>query len=220
MSDVRRGRICLFWCTAADATELTVGHANRIDIDVTPLDTTGLTQPRIDTFLLEENRPAPDARTFYAGMNPPINRFDTKNPAPFSENTPRPDTGFSGLRIDMDLVFVETERVISASNEKTYRAGAIARLVKWSRSDNSVRGLYKHGRLGMRNDYRPEYNVTPDNYGGYKIISFDPSPFADVPYFTRAKLILQYSGAPGLIEEAGDAEPRLGRYDELREDTS
>ena len=72
----------------------------------------------------------------------------------------------------------------------------------------------------MRNDYRPEYNLTPDNYAGYKIISFEVTNFVDIPYFIKAKLILQYSGAPGLIEKTGDRYPRLGRYDNLREQTS
>ena len=210
----RRGKICLFWCSATGDDETTVGVENRLDIEVAPVNTA--TYPH---FAEPKNRPSPDNRTKFVECNPPTNRFDTRNPNPFSENTIRPDTGYSGTMVQLDLLFDETDRVISSATEKDYRAKGIALLLNWSRSDNTVRSRFKNGRIGMRNDYRPEYSLKPDNFGGYKVLSFDPVTRTPHPYYTRARLILQYSGAPGLTEDdAADAVPRLGNHDDVRED--
>lgn len=190
----RHGRVCLWRSTEADDTELTV------DAD-------------IDLLEIEGDARTPDDRTWYVSCKDVMSRIDTRNPAPFAENTPRPDTGFDGLRIEMSLMFDERARFIGHATKDTPAKG-IGLLRNWFREDNSIRGKFRHGRIGMRNDYRPEFNLKPDNYGGYKLVHLEIDHDLDVPYYIRATIILQYAGAPGLIEVPGDNTVRLGNYND------
>ena len=214
MSNYRRGKVCLYWCSALNDTELTVGRGNRIDIEVTPL-SAGL-ETRDPALYARyddpDTRPSPDERSKYRSIRIGGGRFDSRNPNPFAENTLRPDTGYSGTMVRMYLFFLEEDRIVSADNENSKRAYGISRIRDWSRQDNTVRGLFRNGRIGLRNDYRPEFNVRPDNFGGYKIAHFDLDSESRINYHTRMELILQYSGAPGTTNETGDTVtiPRLG----------
>ena len=212
----RRGKACIYWCSNTGDDELSVGRRNRIDIQVTHVPA-----PHGSVFDEIDNRPQPDNRTKYVSMHPAGGRFDSRNPAPFAENTPRPDTGYSGTMIKLNLLFEELERVPSAADEWDNRAGGIARIIDWSRRDNSVRGKFKHGRIGFRNDYRPELNTRPDNFGGFKLAHYEFDSESKENYYTRMQVILQYSGAPGNTElDARDVLPRLGNTHTEREQTN
>ena len=195
----RYGRVCLFRL-AGDAMP---------NDDETWVDDDNLIE-------MEGTARHPDGRTWYKSMNTKMTRIDTRNPAPFAENTPRPDTGFDGTRLTLEIEFSERTRVIGSATDAANRAAAIARLRDWHREDNSVRGRYRHGRIGIRNDYRPEFNLKPDNYGGYKLASFEMPHDLIVAYHIPATIILQYAGAPGQTERAGDVNDRLGNYTEMQ----
>ena len=201
----RHGRVCLF---RFDADALATDDERHV--------------PAVGNILeIEGDAELPDGNTWYTSCKGAMSRIDTRNPAPFAENTPRPDTGFDGLRVEMNLLFDERERKIgrtgnplSDTPDKNNMAKGLALLRDWFREDNSIRGKYRHGRIGMRNDYRPEFNVVPDNYGGYKLVHLETDHDLDVPYYIRTTIILQYAGAPGQTEVAGDNKDRLGDYDE------
>ena len=194
----RYGRVCLF---RLDSTAEDGDDETRVSDD-------GLVE-------MEGNAEHPDGNTWYKSANFTMTRIDVRNAAPFAENTPRPDTGFDGTRIEMQIEFSERERVIGhATKDVPNRAKAIARLRDWFREDNSIRNKYRHGRIGIRNDYRPEFNLIPDNFGGYKLAQFSMPHDLTVAYHIPATIILQYAGAPGQTEI--DSVDRLGNYTEMQ----
>ena len=196
----RRGRVCLYRLDTdaqANDDERSVDDNNRIE--------------------MEGDANKPDENTKYVSAKFVMSRIDARNPAPFAENTPRPDTGFDGTRLEINLEFYERERIIGNSGtppstdaDTNNMAKGIELLRNWFREDNSIRGRFRHGRIGIRNDYRPEFNLIPDNYGGYKLVHFEINHDLTVAYHVPATVILQYAGAPGLTEVAGDNTPRLG----------
>ena len=170
----------------------------------------------------------PDPRTKFISIKQKTMRFDTTDPAPFEEATARPDTGYHGTTIELALVFFEDDRVQDRGSAfrpasgrfrpdfagRVNLAQGIARLRNWQREDQSVRGSFRNGRFGFRCDYRPEFNLIPNNQGGYKIVSFETFSSLEIPWKTEAFLVLQYSGYPGLApgESSPAVRPRLGNY--------
>ena len=204
-SSARHGHVCLFRLS---------GDAQAND-DETDVDDASLIE-------MEGDAEQPDAYTKFVAIKQMTKRFDTTNPAPYEEATARPDTGYHGTMLELTLVFLETERA-QIQNQRgetlpdfagqSNRAGAIARLRDWEREDNSIRGMFRNGRIGFRCDYRPEFNLRPDNNGGYKIISFETFTNMEVPWQTTGYLVIQYSGYPGLAPgESATARERLGNY--------
>ena len=202
---LRRGHVCLFRLA---------GDAQAND-DETWVDNDSLVE-------IEGDAEQPDAYTKFVAMKQTTRRFDTTNPAPYEEATARPDTGYHGTMLELTFVFLETARAqiqnLRGETQPDFtgqsnRAGAIARLRDWEREDNSIRGKFRNGRIGFRCDYRPEFNLRPDNQGGYKIISFETFSNLEVPWQTTGHLVIQYSGYPGLAPgESATARERLGNY--------
>lgn len=126
----------------------------------------------------------PDGRTGIVSFRPIISRTQTQNPAPFLEIARKPDTGFEGVRYAITVLF----------DESAGRAGAIAKLSEWLQSPNSIRGKFKEGRFGIRNDYRPEFNLLPDNNQGYKIVNFDLTQDLTIQSLFKGVIILELSG--------------------------
>ena len=158
---------------------------------VLPLAETATGTERIE---IEGTADTPDGRTKIAMMQVMDGRFRTDNPVPFGEQTTKPDTGFSGARITFDLIFDE-----SSGNA----AGAIATLRRWFRERNTSRGVYAHGRIGLRNDYRPEYNLVPSLLEGYKLLNFELTQEMIRNPFPTGRLMLEYSGVPTLDGSPG-----------------
>ena len=91
------------------------------------------TEDRIDSkykIEVEATSPAdaPDSLTGLVSIKPMISRTRTVNPAPFSDEAKRPDTGFSGIRLECRLFFGETQSVTANPAGPTKRAKAIDRL--------------------------------------------------------------------------------------------
>ena len=210
-SGVRTGHVCLFRTDASNVVgddETWIDIANLVEMEGTAIN--------------------PDGRTKFVSMRQVTRRFDTTNPAPYEEATARPDTGYHGTTLELKLLFLEQDRVqdrgstFRPSNQR-YRpdfagehnlARGIATLRNWQREDNSVRGKYRNGRVGFRCDYRPEFNLIPNNEGGYKVVSFETFTSLQTPYWTEGYLVIQYSGYPGLApgEASPAVRPRLGNY--------
>lgn len=163
----------------------------------------------VDSLLeMEGDAKVPDARTKFISIKQVTHRYDTTNPAPYEEATHRPDTGYHGTTLEIALLFLEDDRTQDQGVGKVpriepdftgqdNRAAGIARLRDWQRQDQSIRGRFRDGRMGFRCDYRPEFNLKPDNNGGYKIISFETFTSLETPYWTTGYLTIQYSGYPG-----------------------
>ena len=230
----RRGYVCLFRFDddAVAATDLVSEDNDGGELRVSN-----------DSLIeMEGTAEFPDKYTKYISMKQVTKRFDTTNAAPYEEATARPDTGYHGTMLEMSLLFDEYERMKDTRTEvqkaadpptppiyvpdatgRHNRAKAIERLRDWEREDNSIRNKFRNGRIGLRNDFRPEWNVIPDRHGGYKIINFETFSSAEVPRWTTGYLTLQYSGYPGPAPSstgASDARNRLGFYDKTQTDTT
>ena len=68
--------------------------------------------------------------------------------------------------------------------------------------------------------YRPrtEFNTRPDNFGGFKLAHYELNAGPPVNHFIRMRVILQYSGAPGLAERQGETVARIGNTSTEKED--
>lgn len=133
----------------------------------------------------------PDGKGGLISFNPVMSRTPTENPAPFQQVSRKPDTGFGGNRYTINVVFDESDG---------NRAGGIAKLRDWLAEDNAS-SVFREGRFGIRNDYRPEFNLTPRNDAGYKLIHFDTSQELVYRTITHAVIILEFSGSAGRVGE-------------------
>ena len=128
----------------------------------------------------------PDNKSGLISFRTTPKKTDTSNPAPFQEIARKPDTGFSGLRYILNVYF----------DEQIGQAKAIATLRDWSIVDNTIPQKFREGRIGLRNNYRPEFNLTPDNTAGFKIISFDIDQNIAFNSVVKGIIILEFSGDP------------------------
>lgn len=134
----------------------------------------------------------PDGKSGLVSFSPVISRNPTENPAPFQQVARKPDTGFSGNRYTLHVVFDESD-----GNS----AGAIAKIRDWMSEDNFVRSTFREGRFGIRNDYRPEFNLTPNNDAGYKLLHFETSQDLLHHTIVRGVIILEFSGSADRLGE-------------------
>lgn len=106
----------------------------------------------------------PDAKSFILGMHAPFNAIDTDNPRPGQQDPVKAqDTGNQPLVITISGYF----------DEKAGDALGIASFRNWMRTAKIIKTDYPFGRHGLRNNIRPEFNLTPDATAGYKIINFE-----------------------------------------------
>ena len=150
------------------------------------------TEDTINTDKVEFDSDAtiPDGRSGLVSFTPILSRTPTENPAPFLETARKPDTGFAGNRYTFQIFFDESDG---------NRAGAIEKLRDFEVQANFIKGKFKEGRIGVRNDYRPEFNLTPDNTAGYKLVSFEITQELLHHTLIRGTIILEFSGDPSRL---------------------
>ena len=113
-------------------------------------------------------------------------RGSPDNPLPFTNLTDKQDTGLSGNTYSFTAFF----------NEKTGISLGIAKLRNWSREEQTIDDKFEHGRIGIRNDRRPEFNLTPDNTSGYKLMKPKIITNWNRPNITFVQITLIHSGDP------------------------
>ena len=131
----------------------------------------------------------PDSRSGTVSFSPVMSRTPTENPAPFQEIARKPDTGFSGNRYTLQVFF----------DEEFGKSLAIAKIRDWHSEENAIKGKFKEGRFGIRNDYRPEYDLTPNNDAGYKLIHFETTQELVFHKMVRGTIVLEFSGDPSQL---------------------
>ena len=132
----------------------------------------------------------PDKNTKLIAFQPMVGRFRSRNPAPFADATVKQDVGFEGIRFHLTMLFNE-----QGLPNGVYAAGR-RNLLRWSIQRSTIRELYPHGTIGMRNDWSPEFNITPSDKAGLKITSYQYLQELGMPYLTRGEIILEFSGDP------------------------
>ena len=125
----------------------------------------------------------PDNRGGVIEFSIETNRTQTQNSSPFTDAAKKPDTGFGGTRYSLELYFNEDEGV----------AGGLATLKRWANTQNDVRGVFRDGRIGIRNNWRPEFDLQPEADKGYKIASFRVKQMLKTPRIVMATLVLELS---------------------------
>ena len=133
-----------------------------------------------------------------------IDRSQTQNPAPYLEETRKPDTGFRGMRYVIKALFR------GDSSPSSYGAHSdIEKIATWFKESSDIRGAYKNGRFGIFNERAPEFNIHPkpstatdatrnDDSGGLKLVGLDFSE--QIEYCIRTAIItLEQSGATSTI---------------------
>ena len=105
------------------------------------------------------DRDFPDNNTKLISFQPMVGRFRSRNPAPFSDATVKQDVGFEGTRFNVTILFNE-QQLIDGQH-------ALGRdvIFRWAIERATVRELFPHGTIGMRNDWSPEFNITPSVNG-------------------------------------------------------
>ena len=121
-----------------------------------------------------------------------VGRFRSRNPAPFADATVKQDVGFEGIRFHLTMLFDE-------QGLTTGHALGRNSLLRWSIERGTIRGTYPHGTIGMRNDWSPEFNITPSDQAGLKITSYQYLQEIGMPYLTRGEIILEFSGDPNEV---------------------
>ena len=146
---------------------------------------TDTTEAEIDTDKVELDEGSTVNPARLISCNWGISRSQTDNDAPDQEIGRHPDVGFRGARVTLVLYF---NPAVSALNKIT----------QWMTEEGRVAGLYREGRFGLRNDYSPHLNLTPENFRGYKLLNFDAE--VDIMYgYTRGTLVLEFSGNPNVL---------------------
>ena len=130
----------------------------------------------------------PDEKSGVISFAPVLSRTQTENPAPFQEISRKPDTGFAGIRYTLQLFFDESDG----------EAEGIQRIRNWYREENATSD-FREGLFGIRNDYRPEFDLTPSSNAGYKLIHFELNQELLHSKLVRATLILEFSGDPAKL---------------------
>ncbi len=146
---------------------------------------TGDTEATVtDKIEVEGDADTPDGRTKLISFRPRLSRARNSNASPYTEEPKKPDTGLSDLMYEITLLI----------DESAGTAGAIKKLRNWFREAGTVRGKFKEGRFGIRNNYRPEFNLTPSLNAGYKFTDFDCLHDLGIRALFRVTLIMEFSG--------------------------
>ena len=167
------------------------------------------TKPYEDVTINNEKVRADRNNMHIKSYNVVIARTPTDNSAPNSEETRRPDTGFSGTRYVIHAWCRGWYLVPGGTgNARTIMEPAdFATLVSWYRQKSRVRGAYRNNRFGIETQYAPSLNMAPDptssitrNRLGLKMISLEI--FEDVMYNVKRLVItLEQSGKDPRAEE-------------------
>ena len=126
----------------------------------------------------------PDARSHISNYKVVMSLVTQENPNP---NTNNPNS----LQ-DTGLAIVEYE-LIGYFDEKSGTAGGIAQFRNWLRSAKTTTSL-PFGQFGIRNDVKPEFNLTPSSARGLILEHFECNE--DYEYIGRVPFIikLRYNG--------------------------
>ena len=160
-----KGEACIFWCSNTGDTENTLANSEKVEFGIGAV--------------------APDGKTGIIQITNMINKHQPQDDEPYASSTRKKDTGFNGAEIMLEIFFDE---------DAIGTAQAIARLRKWIAESNSVPIKFPHNRIGIRNDYRPEWNLTPSATAGYKITAFKTTTNLEHQNQTIGSLTLTFSG--------------------------
>ena len=127
----------------------------------------------------------PDERSGIKSVNIDIRRRKPQQDNAFEENVVRQDGGFEGNTYTVHAVF----------DENTGTAEGIERLRSWLGQSNAVRGKFQHGRIGIRNNYRPEFNLLPNNDAGFKLQDVRITQEIGLAR-ADVTIVLEFSGTP------------------------
>ena len=127
-------------------------------------------------------------------INAVMSRTPTANSAPAQNIARKPDTGFAGTQIILQVLFYEGD----------VTAPEIATLRNWYIQDGAIAGSFKNGRFGIKNDYRPEFNLDPGNGAGYKLVHFEVNQELKHNDFVPGTIILEFSGDPSELSSTDD----------------
>ena len=125
----------------------------------------------------------PDSRTAITGFHVFTSRSRTDNGAPDINIARRPDTGFRGTMITLDIFFKSPDG----------RPGSIAILNRWLTEDNHS-DLFRHGLFGLRFDKYPQFNLNPTPQAGFKFSDFRLDWDADRSPTATGQIVLELSG--------------------------
>ncbi len=139
-----------------------------------------------DKVEFEGNAITPDNRSGVVSFVPALGRHKPENPLPHANRADKPDTGFSGDLYTFEVVF----------DEESGTAQAIAKFRDWLAEDQTVDGIYDEGSIGVRNNYRPEFDLVPNNDAGYKVVNFTIHQNLTLQNFVYATIVLEFSGDP------------------------
>ena len=117
-----------------------------------------------DKIEFDNDNVIPDSKSHILGMRPVFAAIETDNTNPGSQDPVKAqDTGNFPLIIELTGYF----------NEKAGDALGIATFRNWMRTAKVIKTLYPRGRMGLRNNIRPEFNVLPASTGGYRLVAFE-----------------------------------------------
>ena len=143
----------------------------------------------ISTYLDGEDLPT-DQFVSLASYQIEDTRTQTMNPLPFEDEARKPDTGFSGTRYTLELVFQDMQ------SEGTH--SVITKIQKWMR-EPQINDNYHEGKIGIKNDFERNYNLIPEELAGFKIVDFQLRHALNTPTIKRGTLVLEFSGDPAKI---------------------
>ena len=141
------------------------------------------------------NLDKPDNLTGMMSYSVELNRSDTDNPAPYQEETRKPDTGFRGMRYEINAVF-------EPKNNSSDFGKGLALLLDWYKETSDVRGTYRNGRFGIINEYSPELSIHPTKASGMKLTKVRIEH--DMQFnIKKAVIVLEQSGTSERIGKEG-----------------
>ena len=148
----------------------------------------GQTEATILTDKIEFNEGGivPDGSSNVINFRPVIRRRNPENPLPHANETDKQDTGYAGNTYTFALYF----------DEDNDTALGIAKIRDWIIQDQTIDKKFDYGRIGIRNNYRPEFNLTPDDTSGYKIIHFEINQDLGVSTRILGLIVFEHSGDP------------------------
>jgi len=117
-------------------------------------------------------------------------RTQTMNPLPFEDEARKPDTGFSGTRYTLELMFYDLQ---SAGLHPD-----ITKIRTWMR-EPQINDDFHEGLIGIRNDFERNYNLVPVEGAGFRIIDFHLQHVLKTPTIKHGTLVLEFSGDPSNI---------------------
>ena len=118
-------------------------------------------------------------------------RTQTMNPLPFEDEARKPDTGFSGTRYTLELIFQDLQTTNGVHPD-------IKKIRDWMR-ENQISDDFHEGKIGIQNDFERNYNLVPEETAGFKIVDFQLRHALNTPTIKRGTLVMDFSGDPSKI---------------------